>query len=134
MTTPDGLRMNFYDDASSPVGHGVRFEGDKGWVHVTRGDIKAEPASLLSAVITPGEEHLYLSNNHMENFLQCIRSRRDPVAPADVCHAATTISLVADIASRTGRRLTWDWSKERFINDDAANRMLSRTLRQPWHV
>ncbi len=134
VTTPDGLRMNFYDDASSPVGHGVRFEGDKGWVHVTRGGIQAEPVSLLDAVIKPGEEHLYLSNNHMENFLQCIRTRRDPVAPVEVCHAATTISLVADIATRTGRKLVWDWTKERFLNDDAANRLLSRTLRTPWHV
>lgn len=134
VTTPEGLRMQFFDDASSPVGHGVRFEGDKGWVHVTRGGIKAEPASLLDAVIKPGEEHLYLSNNHMENFLQCIRTRRDPVASVEVCHAATTISLVADIATRSGRKLVWDWTKERFINDEAANRMLTRTLRTPWHV
>lgn len=134
MTTPDGLCLKFYDDASSPFGHGVRFEGDKGWVHVTRGDIKASSASLLEVLIKPSEEHLYLSNNHMENFLQCIRSRRDPVAPVEVCHAATTISLVADIASRTGRKLVWDWGKERFANDEAASRMLSRTLRTPWHV
>ena len=134
MTTQDGLCLKFYDDASSPFGHGVRFEGDKGWVHVTRGDIKASSAPLLEALIKPSEEHLYLSNNHMENFLQCIRSRRDPVASVEVCHAATTISLVADIASRTERKLVWDWGKERFTNDESANRMLSRTLRTPWHV
>ena len=134
VTTPEGLKMQFFDDASSPFGHGVRFEGDKGWVHVTRGGIKSEPASLLESVIKPSEEHLYASNNHMENFLQCIRTRRDPVAAVEVCHAATTISLVADIATRTGRKLVWDWTKERFLNDDAANRMLSRTLRTPWHV
>ena len=134
MTAPHGLRLRFYDDASSPVGHGVRFEGDKGWVHVTRGAITAEPASLLDVLIKPDDERLYYSNNHMENFLQCIRSRRDPVAPVEACHAATSISLVADIASRTRRKLVWDWSKERFANDELANRMLSRTLRQPWHV
>jgi len=134
MTTPEGLRLRFFDDASSPVGHGVRFEGDKGWVHVTRGDIRAEPARLLDVTLRPADEHLYLSNNHMENFLQCIRSRRDPVASVEACHAATSISLVADIASRTGRRLVWDWSKERFANDYPANRMLQRTLRTPWHV
>jgi predicted dehydrogenase len=134
MTGPDGLRLNFFDDASSPIGHGVRFEGDKGWVHVTRGAIKAEPVSLLDVAIKPDEEQLYLSNNHMENFLQCVRTRRDPVAPVEACHAATAISLVADIATRTGRRLVWDWNKERFANDDWANRMLSRTLRHPWHV
>lgn len=134
MTTPEGLKLLFFDDASSPVGHGVRFEGDKGWVHVTRGDIRASSASLLDVIIKPGEEHLYVSNNHMENFVRCIQTRHDPVAPVEACHAATTISLVADIATRTGRKLAWDWNKERFTNDEPANRMLSRTLRNPWKV
>lgn len=134
MTAPDGLCMKFHDDASSPVGHGVRFEGDKGWVHVTREGIRASPAALLDVILKPGEERLYQSNNHMENFLQCIRSRRDPVANVDACHAATSVSLVADIASRSGRKLIWDWDTERFANDDAANRMLSRTLRAPWKI
>ena len=134
MTAPDGLRLRFHDDGSSPVGHGVRFEGDKGWVHVTRGDIKAEPAALLDVIIKPGEEHLYVSNNHMENFVRCIRTRHDPVAPVEACHAATALSLVADIATRSGRKLVWDWKSERFANDDAANRPLSRTLRNPWKI
>ncbi|MDX9868739.1 MAG: Gfo/Idh/MocA family oxidoreductase [Kiritimatiellia bacterium] len=133
-TTPKGLRMDFHDDASGPLGHGVRFIGDKGWVHVTRGGIRAEPASLLDVRIKPGEERLHRSDNHMENFLQCVRSRREPAAPARVCHAATTLSLVADIASRSGRKLLWDWGRERFTDGEPANRMLSRTLRQPWHV
>lgn len=134
LTTPEGLKLQFHDDASSPFGHGVRFEGDRGWVHVVRGGIKAEPASLLTAVIRPGEEHLYASDHHMQNFVQCIGTRRDPAAPVEACHAATTATLVADIAARTGRKLTWDWSKERFVNDEAADRMLSRSMRGPWHV
>ena len=134
MTTPQGERLRFHDDGSSPHGHGCRFEGDKGWVHVVRGGIDAEPRSLLDAVIKPSEERLYRSNNHMEDFVRAIQSRRDPAAPVEACHAATTATLVADIASRSGRKLTWDWNTERFINDDAANRMLSRTMRSPWHV
>lgn len=134
LTTPDGLVLRFHDDKSSPFGHGVRFEGDKGWVHVVRGGIDAQPKSLLDATIQPGEEHLYRSDHHMGNFVRCIRSRRDPAAPVEACHAATTATLIADIATRTGRKLTWDWKKEQFLNDDGANRMLTRTLRSPWHV
>ncbi len=134
MTTPDGLRLRYHEDGSSPVGHGVRFEGDKGWVHVVRGGIKADPAGLLDVVIKPGDEHLYRSDHHMENFVRCIRTRRDPVAPVEACHAATTLSLVADIATRAARKLTWDWRKERFTGDEAASRMLSRTLRNPWKI
>jgi hypothetical protein len=134
LTTPAGLVLRFHDDASSPVGHGVRFEGDQGWVHVVRGGIQAEPKSLLSATIKPGEEHLYRSEHHMENFVRGIQTRRDPVAPVEACHAATTATLIADIATRTGRKLTWDWKQEQFLNDDGANRMLTRSLRSPWQV
>ena len=134
MTTPGGLLLRFHDDDTSPVGHGCRFEGDKGWVHVVRGGMDAAPKSLLNTTITPGEEHLYNSNNHMDNFVQCVRARRDPAAPVEACHAATTATLVADIATRTGRKLTWNWKKEQFLNDDNANRMLLRSMRSPWHV
>jgi hypothetical protein len=134
LTTPDGLQLQFHDDASSPVGHGCRFTGDRGWVHVTRGGIKAEPAELLQTVLKPADEHLYVSREHQTNFLECIRSRREPVAPARVCHAATTATLVADIATRLGRKLTWNWKSERFVGDSAADRLLNRTMRSPWQV
>ena len=129
-----GLIMEFNDDGSSPVGHGARFTGDKGWVHVTRGGIKASDPAILSTVIKPSDTRLYVSKNHMENFLDCIKTRRDPVAPVEACHAASTLSLVADIASRTKRKLKWNWQTEQFIGDDYANRMLSRTMRKPWHL
>jgi hypothetical protein len=134
MTPPGGPVLRFHDDESSPHGHGCRFEGEGGWVHVTREGIDAQPKSLLDVALKPGEERLYRSGNHMRNFLQCIRSRRETAAPVEACHAATTATLVADIASRTGRKLTWDWRKEEFVNDEAANRMLSRSLRSPWRV
>ncbi|MBM3860747.1 MAG: gfo/Idh/MocA family oxidoreductase [Verrucomicrobia bacterium] len=134
MMPPDGPLLRFHDDGSSPFGHGVRFEGDKGWVHVVRGRITAGPKSLLDISIKPDEEHLYHSDHHMGNFIECIKTRRDPAAPVEACHAATTATLVADIATRTGRKLTWDWKKEAFINDDTANRMLTRPMRSPWRI
>ena len=133
-TTPDGLRLQFHDDASSPFGHGCRFAGDRGWVHVVRGGIKAEPAELLQTVLKPTDEHLYVSREHQSNFLDCIRSRREPAAPARVCHAATTATLIADIATRLGRMVYWKWDAERFAGDTAADRLLNRTMRSPWHV
>jgi len=134
MMPTGGPLLQFHDDGSSPFGHGVRFEGDQGWVHVVRGNIKAEPKSLLEVPIKPSEEHLYRSDHHMGNFIECIKTRRDPAAPVEACHAATTATLVADIATRTGRKLTWDWSKELFVNDDIANRMLTRPMRSPWRI
>jgi len=129
-----GLPMEFYHDGGHEYGHGVRFIGDKGWVHVTRDGINASDPAIVQTIIRPSDKHLYLSKNHMENFLDCIKSRRDPVAPVEVCHAATTLSLVADIATRMGRKLKWDWAKEQFVDDDYANCMLSRTMRSPWNI
>lgn len=134
MTTPDGLSLEFHDDRSGPFGHGVRFIGDRGWVHVVRGGIKAEPASLLQTLLRPGQTRLPRSTHHVDDFLQAMRSRRDPIAPVEGVHAATTGTLIADIANRCGRKLTWDWAAERFVGDDMANRMLTRTLRNPWTV
>jgi len=130
--TPEGLRMVFTDQSHQP--HGCRFEGDKGWVHVVRGGIKAEPESLLKVTLGPNEEHLYESRDHHGNWLECIKSRRDPVAPVEACHAATTATIVCDIATRLGRKVKWDWKAEKFIGDDAANRFLSRPMRAPWSL
>ncbi len=129
-----GLMMEFHDNVSGLYKQGVRFIGDKGWVHVTRGGIKASDPAILSMVIKPSDKRLYVSKNHMENFLDCIKSRRDPVASVDACHASSTLSLVADIATRVKRKVKWDWQKEQFIGDEPANRMLSRTMRKPWHL
>lgn len=132
VTASDGVRLRFYDDSRSPYGHGVRFEGDRGWVHVVRGGIRAEPSDLLNTVIRPHETRLRISINHMGDFLECVRTRREPAATAEACHAATTLSLICDIAARCGRRLVWDWSTERFLHDPSADRQLTRAARAPW--
>jgi predicted dehydrogenase len=127
-----GLRLSFSDNGYHK--QGCRFEGEKGWVHVNRSGIWAEPESLLEVTIGPEEEHLYESKNHHANFLQCVRSRRDPAAPVEAGHAATTATLVADIATRLGRKVIWDWKSESFLNDEQANRMLKRSMRSPWRL
>ncbi|MGD0091873.1 MAG: Gfo/Idh/MocA family oxidoreductase [Planctomycetota bacterium] len=134
LTTLEGLVFWHCSSDKSPYGFGIRFEGDKGWVHVDRGVLKAEPAALLDTIIRPNEEHLYKSSNHQTNFLECVRSRREPASPVESVHIATVIPLIADMATRLGRKLVWDWQKERFLNDDTANLMLSRALRAPWHI
>jgi Oxidoreductase family, C-terminal alpha/beta domain/Oxidoreductase family, NAD-binding Rossmann fold len=126
----NGLRMIFTDDGGQP--HGVRFEGDQGWVHVVRGGIQAEPKSLLKLALKPDDVHLVESSDHHANFLDCIRTRRDPVSHVDAGFAATVLTIVSDIATRLERKLVWDWSAERFVNDDVANGLLRRPMRSPW--
>ena len=111
---------------------GVRFEGTHGWVYVTRGAIDAGPKSLLRERIGPGEIHLYRSDDHKQNLLDCVRSRRDPVANVEIGHRSATLCYLADIAMRAGRTLHWDPERERFLGDDAANRELNRPMAGGW--
>ena len=128
-----GLRMSF-SNTGNPNKQGCQFEGDEGWVHVNRGGIWAEPASLLQVKIKPNEIHLYESRNHHADFLNCVRTRSDPVSPVEAGHKASYLGLITDIAARVNRKLRWDPKKEVFVNDSEANRFLSRPMRSPWHL
>jgi len=122
--------FSFTHNAVHP--QGCRFIGEKGWVHVNRGGIRSGPPSLLKVKLKPDDERLYESHNHHGNFIDCIRSRRDPVAAVEQGHSATVLTMIGDIASRVRRKLTWDWETQRFVDDDDANRFLSRPMRSPW--
>jgi len=117
----------------SGSGH-TRFEGTEGWVDVTRGKIDAEPKSLLTSVIAPDEIHLYDSNDHKQNFLDCIKSRKDTICTAEIGHRSASVCHLGNIAMKLGRKLKWDPKAERFINDSAANNMLTRAMRAPWRL
>jgi len=119
---------------SNKVRGGVTFEGNEGWVWADRGRHDANPKSLLESVIKPDEIHLYQSDNHAGNFIDCVISRNEPVAPIETAHRSITIGHLGNIAMRLERDLRWDPDAERFIDDDQADRMLSRTMRSPWRV
>jgi predicted dehydrogenase len=113
---------------------GATWYGDKGWVNVSRGQISAEPASILQEWISPNEIHLYDSKDHYQNFVDCIRSRKETITPCEVGHRSTSVPNLGEIAIMTGRKLTWDPDKEIFPNDPEANRLLSRPMRTPWTI
>jgi predicted dehydrogenase len=113
---------------------GVRFEGDKGWIFVTREKIEASDREILIQKTGADEIKLYESNNHMKNFLECMRSRREPVAPVEVGHRSNSVCVLTHIAMKLGRRLRWDPQAERFVDDEEANRWLDYPHREPWAV
>lgn len=113
---------------------GVRFEGDRGFVLVQRGAIEASDREMLREKIGDDETRLYRSVNHMKDFLECMRSRKDPVAPAEAGHRSNSICVITHIAMKLGRKLLWDPEAERFLNDDEANRWLDYPHREPWTV
>jgi predicted dehydrogenase len=115
-------------------GCGILFIGSDGWVIVSRGGIDAGPKSLLQTAFDSSEPRLPVSNNHKRNFLECVRTRRQPISHIESAVRSDTICHLDDIAIRTGRKLHWDPKAEQFLNDAEANRLLTRPLRSPWRL
>ncbi|HUX94808.1 MAG TPA: Gfo/Idh/MocA family oxidoreductase [Bacteroidales bacterium] len=129
--------------------NGVMYEGTEGWIFVTRGSYTASPSDpvaktesskaldasdpkILTSKISENEIHLYVSEEQHGNWLDCIKSRKEPISPVEKGHRACTICLVTHISMKLGRKLLWDPDKELFTNDSEANNMLSRPQRAPY--
>jgi predicted dehydrogenase len=131
-TYANGVKMIYADQRK--VRHGVTFEGAEGTVFVDREKIEAKPESLLKWQPSPNDVHLYESDHHQRNFLDCIKSRQETICPVEVAQRSDTICQLSDITIRLGRKMKWDPTKERFIGDAEADKMLSRPMRAPWHL
>lgn len=114
---------------------GVTWEGSEGWIYADRGKNEASPESLLTSEIGPDEIHLYKSDNHFRNFIDCVISREETAAPVEVAHRSITISHLGNIALRLGREsLKWNPATEEIIGDSEASAMLSRPYRSPYSL
>lgn len=122
-------------DTETRLGNGVRFEGENDqWIVVHRGGISASNPRLLSDPLPDGATRLERSTNHIGNFLDAVRTRRQPICNVVVGHRSVTVCHIGNIAIRTGQRLQWDPEREQFVNNEAANRHLSRPMRAPWRL
>lgn len=145
LTYPGNIIVN----VSDKFPNGLKFIGDEGWIFVSR-DSQPVTASDPSASAPPSKlksldaskpslldmhglsVELPRSREHHENWLECVKSRRAPLVPAPVAHHGNTACVLSWIAMKCARPLQWDVAAERFINDDAANSMLSRPERAPY--
>jgi myo-inositol 2-dehydrogenase/D-chiro-inositol 1-dehydrogenase len=129
--------------------NGIRYEGTQGWIFVTRGSYNASPSDpvaaesstkaldasdpkILTSVIKENETHLYISDNQHGNWLDCIKSRKEPISPVEIGHRACSVCLITHISMKLDRKLIWNHEKEEFVNDSEANKMLSRSQRAPF--
>jgi predicted dehydrogenase len=114
--------------------NGIRFEGSGGWIWVNRQEITASDPDLLTAPLGADAVRLPVSNDHMGNFFDCVRSRQDPICNVETGHRSATMCHLGVIALRTGRKLTWDSDKEKFVGDNRreANHYVSREMRKPY--
>ena len=118
-----------------PVKHGqmIQFIGESGEVLVSRGDrLETTPAALKDRPLAPSDIHLYESYDHEGNWLECIKTRKPPICPAEIGHRTATVCHLNGIAERLGRPVKWDTVKEEIIGDTYASRWLDRPRRTPY--
>jgi predicted dehydrogenase len=127
--------------ATSPFGavldrdgqqHGIKFIGTDGWIWVTRGMIDASDRQLLTDKLPDSAPRVYVSSDHMGNFIDCVKTRKQPICPASVGHRSASMSHLGVLAVRLGRKLNWDPVKEQFVNDPEATRYIKRDMRGPY--
>ncbi|MFM7243288.1 MAG: Gfo/Idh/MocA family protein [Planctomycetaceae bacterium] len=138
MTYASGVPLNFVL-AKGPMG-GAVFIGDRGKLEINRNKIVSNPpeiaAEILASVDVAAEERawsddvaLWQARQHLQNWLDCIRSRERPVADVEIGHRSITVCHLAGIARRLGRPLEWDPAAERFVSDPEADALLARPRR-----
>ncbi|HNX79039.1 MAG TPA: Gfo/Idh/MocA family oxidoreductase [Prolixibacteraceae bacterium] len=129
--------------------NGIRYEGTEGWIFVSRGDyvasasdptapgarakaLDASDSKILTSEIGSNEIHLYEIDNQHGNWLDCIKTRKEPISPVEIGHRACTVCLISHIAMKIPGKLEWDPKAEKFKNNKEANAMLSRPQRKPY--
>ena len=118
-------------------GNGICFNGTKGWLRVARGYIECSDPSLLKKEEQQiGAGQYEVSSPHMQNFIDCVRSRKNPIAPVEVGCSTNTLCCVANIAVELQRPVKWDPATLSFGDDkEAANHRLYRYIyRKPYSI
>jgi len=118
-------------------GTGIRFEGSDGWIESPswRAALRASDPKILTSKIGPDETRLFTNPaGEHRNFLDCVKTRKDPYFPVDIGHRVSTVCHLGNIALELDRPLRWDPKAERFPDDEEANGKMSRTMRAPWSL
>jgi len=143
----NGVRMFISGDYPN----GIKFIGTEGWIFVSRGNesvtptdpvmklkdaqaLSASDPKIITSVIGPDEIHLYESKDQHGNWLDCVKSRQQPISLVEIGHRACSTCLIHHMAMKLKRKLYWDPMKEHFKNDDEANSMRSRPQRAPYVI
>jgi len=118
---------------------GCVFEGENGKLRIDRGHLESEPASIVKERL-PGEGfgggdvHLFKSPGHHRNWLDCIKSRHQPVADVEAGARTVTIVHLGNLAYWNHRKLKWDPQNWHFVNDPEADSWMDRPRRDPWQL
>lgn len=135
--------------------YGMQFHGTKGTLFVDRGtfritpqpfrreepdqtpassppDMRAPGFYYTTEVLAEQSDSSLQHEPHVRNFLDCVKSRRRPIADVEDGHRANTVCRLGNISYRLGRALRWDAAREEVVGDAEANRLATGTYREPW--
>lgn len=115
--------------------NGVQFLGSDGWIYVARGSIKSSLPELLTTPLPDDRAvKLYNSSDHMRNFFDCVRSRKDPICDVEIGHRSISVAHLGVISVRMNQSLKWNPDQEVFAGANAAeaNKWLVREQRKPY--
>jgi len=120
---------------------GAIFIGEKGRIEIIRNMFRTDPPQMVKQLPPPEEVQkwrddvaLWQAKYHMQNWLDCMRTRQKPVADVEIGHRSASVCHLANITRRLGRRLRWDPAAERFVGDDEANGFLTRARRKGYEL
>ncbi len=109
-----------------------KYVGEKGTIEIGAGSVKSNPPEIVQEALTKAEGLPRVS--HLQNWIECIKSRERPSADIEIGHRATVICHLGNIARWVGRKLQWDPENEVLLNDDEANTYLERPMRKPYQL
>lgn len=113
---------------------GCTFEGADGTIYVDRDKLESTPESILMEPLTDSDQRVYFSDDHARNWLDCIKTRKDPICTAEIGARSAAVCHLANIGYALRRPLTWDPTKEEFPSDSEANKLLEEVVREPWKL
>lgn len=139
----DGVEYQVYVYASgakvfknhpTKQGQMIQFIGEQGEVLVSRGDqLFTTPAALKDQPLGPNDVQLYsVTGGHEDNWVQCLKTRKPPICPAEIGHRTATICHLSGIVERLKRPVKWDPVKEEILGDPEASRWMDRPRRAPY--
>ncbi|MDR1170158.1 MAG: Gfo/Idh/MocA family oxidoreductase [Prevotellaceae bacterium] len=112
--------------------YAVRFIGTKGIIDISRGFFETLPGKLASHEFSDNEIKLYESDDHYQNWIDCIKSRKPTVSTAEIGHRTASVCHLTNICYELQRPLFWNPAKEEFVNDTEANKLRLGFIRKPW--
>jgi predicted dehydrogenase len=137
MKYQNGIVMTEQPFRDESGGKGISFNGSKGWLKVARGYIEcSDPSLLQKEEKSVGKGEYEVGSPHKQNFVDCVRSRKNPIAPVEIGCSTNTLCCIANIATELQRPVKWNPATLSFGDDSeaAAHRLYQYKYRRPYSL